>query len=725
LERPEKNILEVKNLVTEFATDDGIVRAVDGVSFSLKPGETLGIVGESGSGKSVTSLSIMQLIQRPTGRISSGEIVFDKWAGESMADPNGVGQNLLAAGETNMRRVRGNDIAMIFQEPMTSLNPVYTCGQQVTEAILEHYDYSDPQRVSLLRKVFKYSVVLLAVAAAGLAFLLPVSNPLQIANAAMSLLLAFIIWKNVSTDYVPKQNQMEVSYLKNVFETVLKRITWILPFLILFGIWMVPMPFKGSGFLKFGIDVACLIALYFEVHQRYLTSREKIAKEMTLDLFAQTELPDPERMFRSYPHQLSGGQKQRVMIAMAMSCNPKILIADEPTTALDVTIQKTILELMKSLQRKHNMGIIFITHDLGVVAELADKVMVMYKGKIVEEGLVTDIFKNPRHPYTKGLLACRPRLDVRLTKLPVVADFMNTDENDIITESGYKVDELIEQFKITASQREEQLNQIYTRQPILQVRNLSKWFPKTKNVLGKTVSWTKAVDDVSFDVYEGETVGLVGESGCGKTTLGRALIRLVEPTAGKVLYQGKDLSKVTASEMRMLRRDLQIIFQDPYSSLNPRMTIGEAIMEPMRVHGILKNDTARKNRVVEILDRVNMKPSHFGRYPHEFSGGQRQRICIARSIALQPKFIICDESVSALDVSVQAQVLNLLNELKRDFNFTYIFISHDLSVVKFMSDRMLVMHAGKIVEMDIAEKIYSNPTQEYTRKLIQAIPKGL
>jgi peptide/nickel transport system ATP-binding protein len=659
LERSDKNILEVKNLVTEFATDDGIVKAVDGISFSLKPGETLGIVGESGSGKSVTSLSIMQLIQKPTGRISQGEIIFDKWSTEPLFDAKEAPANLLEIGEKNMRKIRGNDIAMIFQEPMTSLNPVYTCGQQVTEAILQHREFPN------------------------------------------------------------------VSIVKNILQTVIKRFIWILPFLILFGIWFVPMPFLGGGFIKFGIDVLCLIALYFEIHQRYLTTREKVAKDLALDLFAQTELPDPERMFRSYPHQLSGGQKQRVMIAMAMSCNPKILIADEPTTALDVTIQKTILELMKNLQRKHNMGIIFITHDLGVVAELADKVMVMYKGKIVEEGLVHDIFKNPRHPYTKGLLACRPRLDVRLTKLPVVSDFMNTDENDIITESGYNVEELIEQFKISPAQREEQLQQIYSRQPILQVRNLSKWFPKGKNVFGKTNSWTKAVDDVSFDVYEGETVGLVGESGCGKTTLGRALIRLVEPTAGKVLYQGKDLAKISGSEMRGLRRDLQIIFQDPYSSLNPRMTIGEAIMEPMRVHGILKNDTARKNRVVEILERVNMKPGHFSRYPHEFSGGQRQRICIARSIALQPKFIICDESVSALDVSVQAQVLNLLNELKRDFNFTYIFISHDLSVVKFMSDRMLVMNQGKIVEMDIAEKIYANPTQEYTRKLIQAIPKGL
>lgn len=646
MEKSNQHILEVQNLVTEFATEDGSVKAVDNISFTLNPGETIGIVGESGSGKSVTSLSIMRLVQTPAGKISGGQIIFDN--GDKKTD-------LLTLPENQMRRIRGNDIAMIFQEPMTSLNPVYTCGEQVMEAILQHRKFP------------------------------------------------------------------EISRMTNFFQWCFKVFLRVFPFALLIGIWFVPI----AGMWQTLIALVGLVATFIDLQDFYLTAKQREAKEITLDLFAQTELPNPERIFKSYPHQLSGGQKQRVMIAMAMSCDPKILIADEPTTALDVTIQKTILDLMKKLQAKHNMGIIFISHDLGVIAELADKVMVMYKGKIVEQGRVYDLFKNPQHPYTKGLLACRPRLDVRLKKLPVVGDFMVSDEQENIMESGYKVTDLVNKYKISSQERESQLQDLFSRQPILQVRNLCKWYPQGKNMMGKTTSWVKAVDDVSFDVYEGETLGLVGESGCGKTTLGRALIRLIEPTSGKVFYKGQELGGISTSEMRGLRKDLQIIFQDPYSSLNPRMTIGEAIMEPMRVHGILKNETARKNRVVEILERVNMKPGHFGRYPHEFSGGQRQRICIARSIALQPKFIICDESVSALDVSVQAQVLNLLNELKRDFNFTYIFISHDLSVVKFMSDRMLVMSAGKIEEMDIAEKIYDNPQKEYTRKLIEAIPKGL
>jgi peptide/nickel transport system ATP-binding protein len=645
LEKSNHHILEVNNLVTEFVTEEGSIKAVDNISFALKPGETIGIVGESGSGKSVTSLSIMRLVQTPPGKISGGQILFDE--GTKKTD-------LLQISEKQMRRIRGNDIAMIFQEPMTSLNPVYTCGEQVMEAILQH-------------------------------------------------------------------RKFDVSRIKNIFEVVFTFLLKILAFAIMVGIWFVPIP----GYVSTLIALLALSSTFIDTHKYFLTSKQKIAKAITLDLFAQTELPNPERIFKSYPHQLSGGQKQRVMIAMAMSCDPKLLIADEPTTALDVTIQKTILDLMKKLQARHNMGIIFISHDLGVIAELADKVMVMYKGKIVEQGNVYDIFKNPQHPYTKGLLACRPRLDLRLKKLPVVGDFMVSDAQENIMESGYKVTDLVSRYKITHAEREQQLKELFERKPVLQVRNLCKWYPQDKNILGKTTNWVKAVDDVSFDVYEGETLGLVGESGCGKTTLGRAIIRLIEPTSGQVFYDGKNLSTLSDSEMRNLRKDLQIIFQDPYSSLNPRMTIGESIMEPMRVHGILKSENARKNRVVEILERVNMKPGHFSRYPHEFSGGQRQRICIARSIALQPKFIICDESVSALDVSVQAQVLNLLNELKRDFNFTYIFISHDLSVVKFMSDRMLVMNAGKIEEMDIAEKIYDNPQKEYTRKLIEAIPKGL
>jgi peptide/nickel transport system ATP-binding protein len=448
------------------------------------------------------------------------------------------------------------------------------------------------------------------------------------------------------------------------------------------------------------------------------------AKAKTIELFKEVQLPRPENIFETYPHQISGGQKQRVMIAMAMSCNPSLLIADEPTTALDVTVQKTILELMQKLQQEHEMGLMFITHDLGVIAELADKVVVMYKGKIVEQGNVMDIFSNPQHPYTKGLLACRPPLNRRLHLLPTVSDFMRVEEDGTVTESDKSVKEVTDKLVVTAQEREKHLKDIYSQQPILQVKNVKTYFPISKGVFGKSTEYVKAVDDVSFDVYPGETLGLVGESGCGKTTLGRTILRLIEPTAGEIIYNGKNIAELSAKELREIRKDMQIIFQDPYSSLNPRITIGEAIMEPMKVHGILGNDKERKDRVLELLSRVNMPAEHFYRYPHEFSGGQRQRICIARALALNPQFIICDESVSALDVSVQAQVLNLLNELKKEFKFTYIFISHDLSVVKFMSDRMVVMNKGKIEEMGYADDIYSNPQTEYTRKLISAIPKG-
>jgi peptide/nickel transport system ATP-binding protein len=412
------------------------------------------------------------------------------------------------------------------------------------------------------------------------------------------------------------------------------------------------------------------------------------------------------------------------MIAMAMSCNPSILIADEPTTALDVTVQKTILDLMRNLQEQHDMGIMFITHDLGVIAELADKVVVMYKGKIVEQGSVWEIFTNPQHPYTKGLLACRPPLNKRLHWLPTVSDFMKTDEKGVMSESESSVQDVVNKLIITSNERQERHADLYARQPILSLKNIQTYFPIRKGLFGKTTDYVKAVDDVSFDVYPGETLGLVGESGCGKTTLGRTILRLVEPTGGNIFFKGKDITHIPTKELRELRKDIQIIFQDPYSSLNPRITIGEAIMEPMKVHGILEDDKARKARVVELLHRVNMNENHFYRYPHEFSGGQRQRICIARALALRPQFIICDESVSALDVSVQAQVLNLLNELRKEFNFTYIFISHDLSVVKFMSDRMVVMNKGKVEEMGDADQIYMDPKTEYTKNLISSIPKG-
>ena len=580
-----KKLLEFKNLVTEFHTEGSTVKAVNNVSFTLNKGETIGIVGESGSGKSVTSLSAMRLIPTPPGVISSGEILFHKENNEVV--------DLLKLSKEEMRSYRGNELAMIFQEPMTSLNPVFTCGDQVVEAIMLHQ----------------------------------------------------------------KMNVKE-------------------------------------------------------------------AKELTIELFKNVKLPDPERVFNSYPHQISGGQKQRVMIAMAMSCKPSVLIADEPTTALDVTVQKTILELMQQLQKENEMGIMFITHDLGVIAELADKVVVMYKGKVVEQGDVWNIFKNPKHPYTKGLLACRPPLEHRYKFLPTVSDFMQVDDSGNIKDSGISVDAFTKKLIIPKKIREDKQKELLSQNPILQINNLKTFFAIKGGFFGKTTGYVKAVNNVNFDVYPGETLGLVGESGCGKTTIGRTIIQLEQATEGEILYQGKDVTKMNAKELRDFRKEVQIIFQDPYSSLNPRMTIGNAIMEPMQVHGILKNNDERKKRVEELLTRVNLDPTHFYRYPHEFSGGQRQRIGIARALAVNPKFIICDESVSALDVSVQAQVLNLLNELKKDYGLTYIFISHDLSVVKYMSDRMVVMQSGIIEEMGDADDIYRNPKTEYTKKLIDAIPEG-
>ncbi|MBE9481437.1 MAG: ABC transporter ATP-binding protein, partial [Bacteroidetes bacterium] len=423
-------------------------------------------------------------------------------------------------------------------------------------------------------------------------------------------------------------------------------------------------------------------------------------------------------IFSSYPHQLSGGQKQRVMIAMALSNNPRILIADEPTTALDVTVQKTILELMKNLQKKYGMSIIFITHDLGVIAEIANTVLVMYKGKIVERGKLEGIFKNPQHPYTKGLLACRPPLNIRLKKLPVIDDFLEKESK--VTIKGFTKDLIISEKERKSVQKK-----IFEKEPILRLKNIKTFFPVKKGVFGKTKNYIKAVNDVSLNVYPGETLGLVGESGCGKTTLGRSILKLVDTNGGEILYNGKNIETISKNELRKLRKDLQIIFQDPYSSLNPRITVGSAIMEPMKVHKLNKNDKTRKSKVFELLEKVNLDKSYFYRYPHELSGGQRQRICIARALALNPKFIICDESVSALDVSIQAQVLNLLNDLKKEYGFTYIFISHDLSVVKFMSDRMAVMKDGKIEEIGDADEIYNFPKTEYTKNLIEAVPKGI
>jgi len=582
----EGTILEVNHLTTLFRNENTVTTAVDDISFSLDAGETLGIVGESGSGKSVTALSILRLIPDPPGKISRGEILYD-------SSNRGV-INLLSIADKELRKIRGREISMIFQEPMTSLNPVFTAGMQVAETILHH--------------------------------------------------------------------------------------------------------------LK-------------------LTRKE--AKERVIQLFEEVKLPGPEEIYRSYPHQLSGGQKQRVMIAMAISCNPKILIADEPTTALDVTVQKTILELMKEIQKKHGMSIIFITHDLGLLAGFAGRVMVMYKGKAVEQGSSEEIFRHPHDPYTQGLLSCRPPLDVRLKKLPTVEDFITGakgNRNQMKEEiSHFLAAGNIQSFE----ERESKHRKIYSKEPILSVRNVKTWFPVSFSLFGKPAGFMKAVDDVSFDVYSGETLGIVGESGCGKTTLGRTILQLIRATSGKITYEGVNLGEMNAIHLRDLRRYLQIIFQDPYSSLNPRITIGNAIMEPMIVHRLNGNHRQRKEKTIGLLEKVGLSPAHFDRYPHEFSGGQRQRICIARALAVGPKLIICDESVSALDVSIQAQVLNLLNDLKQNYGFTYLFISHDLSVVRFMSDRLIVMKSGKIEEIGDADEIYSNPKSPYTRELLSAIPKPI
>ena len=449
------------------------------------------------------------------------------------------------------------------------------------------------------------------------------------------------------------------------------------------------------------------VAESIQLHKRISFAE---AKHQAIELFRKVKLPEPEKVFSKHPHQLSGGQKQRVMIAIAMCCRPSLLICDEPTTALDVTVQKNILQLIKELQEEQKMGVIFITHDLGVVSEIADKVAVMYKGEIVEENSIKEIFTNPQHPYTKGLLACRPVLYKKGERLPVVSDFLEAADNQ---QQGKVKQATFDADKIADGQ---------SSATLLSIKNLSVWFPVKKNLLGKTLSFTKAVDDVTFEVIKGETLGLVGESGCGKTTLGRTLLRLIEPTSGSIIYDGDDLTKKSIDQIIPLRKDIQLVFQDPYSSLNPRLTIGAALSEPLKVHGQFKTEIQRREKVIDLLEKVNLSPNHLNRYPHEFSGGQRQRIVIARALALKPSFIICDEPVSALDVSVQAQVLNLLNDIKKEFGFTTIFISHDLGVVRYISDRIIVMDKGKIVEQGQAEELYSHPTNDYTKKLINSIP---
>lgn len=566
-------LLQIKNLSIDFITESGKTSALRNISFDIHRGETVAIVGESGSGKTVCSLSVLKLLPSPPAKFSSGEILFSE---------NGKEQtDLLRLPENIIRAIRGNKIAMIFQEPMTSLNPVKTCGNQVIEALRIH---------------------------------------------------------------------QEISYRE--------------------------------------AELKCI------------------------KLFEQVQLPDPSGMLKRYPHQISGGQKQRVMIAMAMSCEPSLLIADEPTTALDVTVQKTILKLIKDLQVSHNMSVIYITHDLGLVAEIADRVIVMYRGDLVETGTIKDIFFHPKHPYTKALLSCRPSPDSKGKRLPVIEDYLS---GKILTEHIQKP--ILKEVSGPVSKINSQ------NPPLLKVEKLVVAFPVKKNFFGKTIAEFKAVDDVSFSVHKGETVGLVGESGCGKTTLGRSIIRLIQPTSGNIYFNGKNIAHIPDEDLRKMRRDIQIIFQDPYGSLNPRITIGQAINEPMKVHQILPTEKQRKEKIVDLLEKVDLKPEYFNRYPHEFSGGQRQRICIARALSLNPDFIICDESVSALDVSVQAQVLNLLNDLKEEFGFTSIFISHDLGVVHYISDRILVMNKGKIEEEGTADEIFYHPKKEYTQELIASIPK--
>lgn len=448
--------------------------------------------------------------------------------------------------------------------------------------------------------------------------------------------------------------------------------------------------------------------------QEMLLQHQKITKQQAksevIALFKKVKLPRPELIFSYYPHQISGGQKQRVVIAMAIACKPQILIADEPTTALDVTVQKEIITLLKALQQETKMSLLFISHDLTLVSEIANRVIVMQHGAIVEQGITQDLFKTPTKNYTKALLNARPSLDIRLKKLPTVEDYLN---------------QTVSKIEITNLERTSNHKAIYSKPPLLEISHLSTYFKLSKSWFSKNTQILKAVDDASFKVYEKETVGLVGESGCGKTTLGRSILLLEQPNSGQIKYKGVDILKLSASEVKRLRKEIQIIFQDPFSSLNPKMQIGDALMEPMKVHNLYENNQERKLKVLELLKKVGLDEAHFYRYPHEFSGGQRQRIGIARTIALQPKIIICDESVSALDVSVQAQVLNLLNALKADFNFTYIFISHDLAVVKYMADQLLVMQNGRIEEQGDADEIYKNPKSNYTKQLLSAIPKGI
>jgi peptide/nickel transport system ATP-binding protein len=561
----DEKLLNVESLNISFYKNSVEKQIINNISFEIQPNEIVAVVGESGSGKSISSLALMGLLPKGISKITSGSILFDD-------------KDLIGLSEKEFQAIRGKEVAMIFQEPMSSLNPSMRCGKQVEEILNQHSKLSSSE-----------------------------------------------------------------------------------------------------------------------------------VKTEVLNLFEKVKLPNPERICKAYPHEISGGQKQRVMIAMAIACKPKLLIADEPTTALDVTVQKEILELLKIIQQETKMSILFISHDLSLVSELADKVLVMYQGAIVEQGKIETIFNTPKHNYTKALIGARPSTGFRLKQLPTISDFMSDNVSKTI---------------ISDADRKNHHKQLYSQTPLLEVIDVEKTYI-SKTAWFKKDNAFKAVDGVSFKVYPGETMGLVGESGCGKSTLGNTILQLDKATSGQILYKGKDITNISASDMRMLRKDIQIIFQDPFASLNPRLSVGNAIMEPMKVHDIGVSDTERREKVLAILEKVGLDASAFNRYPHEFSGGQRQRIGIARTIALEPQLIVCDESVSALDISVQAQVLNLLNNLKEQFGFTYIFISHDLAVVKYMADQLLVMNKGKIEELNDADKIYESPEKEYTKKLIHAIPKGL
>ena len=559
-------LLQIDGLNLQFATPAGSVTALKDISLTINRGEFLALVGESGSGKSVTAMSVMGLLPPRSARITGGSILLH--------EKGGISLDLIHCSEENLASLRGRRISMIFQEPMTSLNPLMTCGEQVAEGLRKH--------------------------------------------------------------------------------------------------------------LRLG---------------------KVEAMDRVVSLFERVRLPDPAGMVHRYPHQLSGGQKQRVMIAMAMGCQPELLIADEPTTALDVTVQRTILELIRELQQESGMSVLFITHDLGVVSDVSDRVAVMFRGEIVESGISKDVLSLPKHPYTRALLACRPSLHEPGTRLPVVADIMQgVDETASQTEDFSKSDMIqpgLDGFEDI----------------LLKIQHLRVKYPG-KGGAGSNY----AIDGVDFNIMRGEFLGLVGESGCGKTTLGRTLLGLVSATEGRILHEGRDLLGLSADAWRSFRRNFQIIFQDPYGSLNPKMRIGEAIAEPMKIHHLYESDEERMEHVVRLLEKVGLRPDHINRYPHEFSGGQRQRIGIARALALNPKFLILDESVSALDVSVQAQILNLLSDLRREFGFTALFISHDLTVVRHVCDRIIVMRKGRIIESGPAEQIYKQPQAEYTRDLIDAIP---